>query len=71
MHLLRNVERAVVNMASLYLWWNQAPMERRARYMEVEDGRKAVLEMNMPQLKTSSARHSRPTLAPNSQRTPR
>ena len=68
---LRKVERAVVNMASLYLWWNQAPMERRVRYMEVVEGRKAVLEMNIPVLKTSRARHKRPTLAPNSHNTPR
>ena len=46
-------------------------MERRVRYMEAEEGRKAVLEMNIPALVTSRARHSRPTLAPNSQRTPR
>ena len=46
-------------------------MARRVRYIEVEEGRKAVLEMNIPALLTSRARHSRPTLAPNSQRTPR
>ena len=68
--LLRNVESAVVNIANLYFWWNQAPIERRVRYMEVVEGRKAVLEMNIPVLNTNRARHSRPTLAPNSQRTP-
>ena len=46
-------------------------MERRVKYMEVEAGRKAVLEMNIPALVASKARHNRPTLAPNSQRTPR
>ena len=69
--LLRKVERAVKKMASLYCWWNQAPTERRVRYMEVVEGRKAVLEMNIPALKTSNAKHSLPTLAPNSHRTPR
>ena len=68
---LRKVERAVAKMASWYCWWNQAPMERRARYMEVVEGRKAELATNMPALETSSARHSRPTLAPNSHSTPR
>ena len=44
-------------------------MERRVKYMEVEEGRKAVLEMNIPALLTSKHRHRRPTLAPNSRRT--
>ena len=46
-------------------------MERRVRYMEAEEGRKAVLEMNIPVEKTMIARQSLPTLAPNSHRTPR
>ena len=58
-------------MASLYWCWNHAPMERRVRYMEVVEGRKAVLEMNIPALVASRHRHSRPTLAPNSHSTPR
>ena len=70
-NILRNVERAVKKIASLYCWWNQAPIERRVRYMEVVEGRKAVLEMNMPALKTSKARHNLPTFAPNSHNTPR
>ena len=65
------MESAVVKMAKWYFWWNQAPMERRQRYMEVVEGRKAVLEMNIPVEKTSRARHSLPTLAPNSHKTPR
>ena len=68
---LINVENAVQNMASLYWCWNHAPMERRVRYMEVVEGRKAVLEMNIPVEKTRIAKQSLPTLAPNSHRTPR
>ena len=65
------MESAVVKMAKWYFWWNQAPMERRQRYMEVVEGRKAVLEMNIPVEKTRIAKQSLPTLAPNSHRTPR
>ena len=71
LHALKNVESAVVKMASGYFWWNQAPMERRQRYMEVVEGRKAVLEMNIPAEKTNRAKQSLPTLAPNSHKTPR
>ena len=46
-------------------------MERRVKYIEVVEGRKAVLEMNIPALTTITPRHSRPTLAPNSHNTPR
>ena len=46
-------------------------MERRVKYMLVVEGRKAVLEMNMPAEHTMMLRHSRPTLAPNSHNTPR
>ena len=41
------------------------------RYMEVVEGRKAVLDMNIPALHTMIHRHSLPRLAPNSYRTPR
>ena len=46
-------------------------MDTRVRYIEVVEGRKAVLEMNMPALHNMMLRHNLPTLAPNSQRTPR
>lgn len=46
-------------------------MERRVKYMLVVEGRKAVLDMNMPALHTITLRHSLPTLAPNSHNTPR
>ena len=46
-------------------------MESKQRYMEVVEGRKAVLEMNIPVEKTMIARQSLPTLAPNSHSTPR
>ena len=68
---LRKVERAVKNMANLYCWWNQAPTDKSVRYMQVVDGRKAVLEMNIPALKTKRAKHNLPTFAPNSHNTPR
>ena len=46
-------------------------MESKQRYMEVVEGRKAVLETNIPVLNTEMARERRPTLAPNSHSTPR
>ena len=46
-------------------------MESKQRYMEVVEGRKAVLEMNIPALVTITPRHSLPTFAPNSHNTPR
>ena len=46
-------------------------MERRVKYIEVVEGRRAVLEMNIPALVTITPRHSLPTFAPNSHNTPR
>merc|ERR1719242_1718824 len=41
---LRNVESAVVKMAKWYFWWNQAPMERRQRYIAVLPKMKSCFE---------------------------
>ena len=54
---LRKVERAVAKVAGWYCWWNQVPMERRARSTGVVEGRMAELATNMPALEISSARH--------------
>ena len=67
---LRKVERAVAKVAGWYCWWNQVPMERRARSMEVVEGKRAKLAKNVPALENSSAGYSRSTLAPNLQSTP-
>ena len=69
--LLRIAERAVANIAGFSLFLNHAPAARSVRYMEVEEGRKAVEEMNIPVERVRIARVRRPTFTPNSSTTPR
>ena len=51
-------------MAMAWFRWNQAPADSSVRYMEVEEGRKAVAEMNIPGLNNKRAMLILATLGP-------
>ena len=53
-------------MARAYDWLNQAPWLIITRNIEVEEGKKAVEDMNIPADRTKKANVNLPTLTPTS-----
>ena len=62
---LKKVERAVKKIAGAYDWLNQAPWLSISRNIDVEEGRNAVVDINMPADNTKNAKVSLPAFVPS------